>query len=104
MNSVDKTFVIAVKQGSNLPPSNLLCERPGCCHSTSKTNVRDRIFKLSPIHASVIIRFAEFTESSATFRKNSNISNANVRVKVKVNSLWICNMCPFQPNLREYLV
>ena len=32
----------------------LLCKRPGCYHSTSKTHVRDRIFKLSPIHASVI--------------------------------------------------
>ena len=26
---------------------------PGCYHSTSKTHVRDRIFKLNPIHASV---------------------------------------------------
>ena len=33
---------------------HLLCKRPGCHHSTSKTHVRDRIFKLSPIHASVI--------------------------------------------------
>ena len=34
--------------------SHLLFERPGCHHSTSKTDVRDRIFKLSSIHASVI--------------------------------------------------
>ena len=33
---------------------HLLCKRPGCYHSTSKTHVRDRIFKLSPIHTSVI--------------------------------------------------
>ena len=33
---------------------HFLCERPGCCHSASETCVRDRIFKLSPIHASVI--------------------------------------------------
>ena len=32
----------------------LLWKRPGCYHSTSKTHVRDRIFKLSPIHVSVI--------------------------------------------------
>ena len=35
---------------------------------------RDRIFKLSPIHASVIFRFPEFpefSESSSLFRKNS---------------------------------
>ena len=33
---------------------HLLCKRPGCYHSTSKTHVRDRIFKLSPIHAWVV--------------------------------------------------
>ena len=32
----------------------LLCKRPGCYHSANKTHVRDRIFKLSPIHASLI--------------------------------------------------
>ena len=32
----------------------LLCKRPGGYHSTSKTHVRNRIFKLSPIHTSVI--------------------------------------------------
>ena len=47
-----------------------------CYHSASKTHVRNRIFKLSPIHASVIFRFpefAEFSKNSALFRKNSNI-------------------------------
>ena len=56
----------------------LLCKRPGCYHSASKIHVRDRIFKSSPIHASLIIRFPEFTEfneSSAPFRKNSSIAN-----------------------------
>ena len=33
---------------------HLLCKRPGCYHSASKIHVRDRIFKLSPIHASLI--------------------------------------------------
>ena len=41
-------------KGSNLPSSHLLGKRPKCYHSTNKTHVRDRIFKLSPIHASVI--------------------------------------------------
>ena len=36
---------------------HLLCKRLGCYHSTSKTRLRDRIFKLSPIHASVIYQF-----------------------------------------------
>ena len=31
-----------------------LCKKPGCYHSANKTDVRDRIFKLSPIHVSVI--------------------------------------------------
>ena len=55
---------------------HLLCKRPGRYHNTSKTHVRDRIFKSSPIHASMIIRFpgfAELGESSAPFRKNSNV-------------------------------
>ena len=34
-----------------------LCKRPGCYHSASETHVRDRIFKLIPIHASVIYQF-----------------------------------------------
>ena len=33
---------------------NLLCRRQECYHSSSKTHVRDRIFQLSPIDASVI--------------------------------------------------
>ena len=35
---------------------HLLCKSPGWYHSTSKTHLRDRIFKLNPIHAS----FSEF--------------------------------------------
>ena len=52
----------------------LFCERPECYHSASKTHVRDRIFKLSPIHGSEIFRFSEFvefSESSALFKKKS---------------------------------
>ena len=30
---------------------------PGCYHGANKAHVRDRIFKFSPIHASVTIRF-----------------------------------------------
>ena len=51
-NLVTKIFVITVK---GLKPATL-CKRPGCSASASasKTHVRDGIFKLSPIHASVI--------------------------------------------------
>ena len=38
------------------------CERPRCYHSSSQINVRDRIFKLTQIHASVIINLPEFAE------------------------------------------
>ena len=69
LNSVTKIFVI-----KRTWTCHLLCKRPRCYHSTIKTHVRDRIFKLSPFHASAIIRFPEFTEfneSCAPFRKNS---------------------------------
>ena len=55
LNSVTKNYDI--KKDSNLPHSHLLCKRPACYHSASKTHVRDWIFKLSPIHASVIYQF-----------------------------------------------
>ena len=53
LNSVTKYLSLQYKD-SNLPPSPLLCKRPECCHSASKTHVRDRIFKFSPIQASLI--------------------------------------------------
>ena len=71
----DKIFVITVKRFEPLSTSHLLGWRPACYHSASKTHVRDRIFKLSPIHGSMIISFAEFAEFSKSydqFRKNSN--------------------------------
>ena len=67
----------SVKGLEPLPPSHLLCKRPVCYHSASTTHVRDMIFKLSPIHASVIVsfpEFAEFSESYAPFRKNPNVN------------------------------
>ena len=72
-----KLFVIKRTQ-----TCHLLCKRPGCYHSASKKHVRDRIFKLTPIHASAIIRFPEFTEfneSSAPYRKNSIARAPNQR-------------------------
>ena len=72
MNSVTK-ICHSVKGLEPLPHSHLLCKSPACYHSTNLTHVRDRIFKLSPIHASMIIifpEFAEFSESYAPFRKN----------------------------------
>ena len=42
---------------------HLLCERPGCYHSGSKTHVRDKILKLNPIHG-----VCSFSLNSAKFR------------------------------------
>ena len=44
----------SVNSVKKMPPSHLLCKRPAYYHSASKTHVKDRILKLSPIHASVI--------------------------------------------------
>ena len=49
----------------------LLCNRLGCCHSTSKKHVRDRIFKLSAIHASVIYQIPWIQWIPVPFRENS---------------------------------
>ena len=58
---------------------HLLCKRPGWYDTASKTHVTDGIFKLTPIHASVIylilwIRWNHRIQSnwsSSSFRKNS---------------------------------
>ena len=81
-NSVTKIFVI-----KRARTCHLLYKRLGCYRSARKTDVRVRIFKLSPIHASAIYQIpwiyskTEFNESSAPFRKKSNVSN-------KLDSLW----------------
>ena len=54
--------------------SNLSSNKPACCHSANKTHVKDGIFKLSSIHASVIyqillIRWIQWIP--VPFRKNS---------------------------------
>ena len=52
--------------------SDLLCERSRCYHSASKTHVAEWIFKLSPIHASVIYKILWICWISDPFRENSN--------------------------------
>ena len=42
------------QKDSSMPPNHLLCKRPECYHSNSKTHVGHRVFKLSPNHVSVI--------------------------------------------------
>ena len=55
---------------------HLLCKRPGCYHSTSKTHMRARIFKLTIIHASVIYQnpwIHRIQWIPVPFRENSNV-------------------------------
>ena len=48
LNSVNSvTKKIFINQVRNC---SFHCKRPGCYHSISKTQMRDRIFKLTPIH------------------------------------------------------
>ena len=68
---------------------HLLCKRPGCYHG--KTHVGDWILKLNPNHASVIIRFpdfAEFSEISAPFGKNSDVA-----LEIDKSKLWREEKC-----------
>ena len=70
-------------KGSNLPPSHLLRKRPGCYHSTNKTHVRDRIFKLSPIHVYVIYPIRWIQWIPIPFRENlSNFKHKMTLVSI----------------------
>ena len=60
--SLNSVTIIICHHSKRARTCHLLCERPGCYHSVSKTHVRDTIFKLSPIHALVIFSFPEFAE------------------------------------------
>ena len=67
---------------------HLLCLRPGCYHSISKTHVRGKIFKLSPIYASVIcqfhwIRWIQWIP--VPFRENSNGATLSIFVTRATN-------------------
>ena len=71
---------------------HFLCKRPGCYHSTSKRQVADTIFKLTPIHVSVIyhipwIRWIHWISDLFTSRKNSNtLTILSVQLMSKKNN------------------
>ena len=58
MNSVESTESVELEKyfckKMCIRTCYLLCNKPGCYHSASKTHVTDRIFELNQIHASVI--------------------------------------------------
>ena len=57
-----------------LEPAAFLCWRPGCYHSTCETHVKDRNFKLTSTHASVIYQIRRIHWISVPFRENSQCS------------------------------
>ena len=71
LNSVTKICHFS-KRARTCHPATFLCERPGCHHSLCKTHVRDRIFKLNPVHASVIYQICWIQWILVPFRENSN--------------------------------
>ena len=61
--------------------SSVTCNKPACYHSARKTHVRNRIFRLSPIHASVtyqILWIHWIHWIPVPFRKNSNGSDSSL--------------------------
>ena len=71
---------------------HILCKRPGCYHSTNETHVKDRIFYLIPIHASVIyqIPWILWKFCSAEFAKSiTETSIVLNKIDVKVLKIHI---------------
>ena len=83
LNVFSVTKIFALK---GLKPATS-CVRDQNATTGPARHVRDRIFKLIPIHASVIIRSPEFTElndeSFAPSIKNSNVVKGCVEGKVR---------------------
>ena len=75
---------------------HLLCWRPGCYHSTSKTHVRDRIFILSLIHVQLFIRFPEFTKFLFHLMKTP-LKDAVVRRNIKHTAKQRNHVISFKP-------
>ena len=70
---------------------HLLCKRPRCYNSASKTQVAERVFKLNPIHASVIYQIPWISWIhwiSDPFRENSNVLNNKGRKREASNGHW----------------
>ena len=70
---------------------HLLCMRPGCHRRASKTQVRDGIFKLSPIHASVMYQIPWIHWNhliSDPFRENSDEDELFMSLICKRISQW----------------
>ena len=71
---------------------HLLCKRPGCHHSASKTHVRDKVFKLTPIHASVIYQIRWIQWIPLPFMKNSIVSVTVSLASLFLDTLLLLNL------------
>ena len=95
MNLLNSKLCQLVK-GLNLPPDHLLCKRPACYHNANKTHGRDRIIKLSPIHALVIYQFPWIHWNPVLFRENPLyyrkiwLNLENLRNHWSMNKSMIC--------------
>ena len=50
-------------------------------HSTTKSQVADKLFELNLIHTLVILLNSDFNETSNPFRENSNVTILYMKVK-----------------------
>ena len=91
LNSVQKILYLKII----CQKCHLLCKKLRCYHSASKTRVAERIFKLSPIHASVIYhivwirwihRISDYEELQ--YRCENVQSTHNVRIRN--DTKWFC--------------
>ena len=73
---------------------NLLCKRSGCYHNASKTGSRG-VFSIEPnsCFSDKFIRFPEFAESSAPFRKNSFVFLKVVLYNIEFTAMCLVTNC-----------
>ena len=89
LNSVNSVSKINCHYSKRFWTCHLKWNRPGCSHSANKTHVRDRDFKLTPIHALVIYQIpwihwipVSFTENSIDVSQLTCLSKENHCFKV----------------------
>ena len=82
----DKNIIIFFKK--SIQTCHLPCKRPRCHHGTSKTQVAEKNFELSPVHASVIYQFPKFAEFLIHLGKTPLFCLVNV--KRKEFHSWLC--------------
>ena len=90
MNSEESTESVDFFCKSCIQTPCLLCNKTACYHSAMKTQVTVRIFRLSPIHASMNLfnEFNEFPWNPVLFRENSIIIYTCYLSSLKIDFLF----------------